>query len=348
MYERLNVDDESVKYFINSNNILCREFIRDNLESVIQIIVPYKLITELLKLAHDITNSGHLGVVKTKDRLLLAGFYWPSVGKDVAYNCKTCDVCQRTNKSCVKYKAQMLKPPVIDQPFYRISIDIVGPIAKPTKKGSVFILTVVDHATSWPEAYPLPDHKASTVAKCMIEYFSRFGLVNECLHDLGSEFTSELFQVFLDYFGIDQLKCTVMHPQTNGIVESFHRCLKDMLKGFVDQYSDDWDEASPFLLFAYHEVPLATYGYSPFELVYGRHVRGLLNTVFDNWWEDEGKKVSKSVASYMQNFRDKVQCSLDIMYNKKKQLKKRLKRVTTSLLEKYVISREILCLFYNL
>ena len=117
----------------------------------------------MLKLAHDIASSGHLGVVKTKDRLLLAGFYWPSIGKDVTYYFKT------------KYKAQMLKPPVIDRPFYRISIDIVGPIAKPTIKGSVFILTVVDHATSWPEAYPLPDHKASTVAKCMIEYFSRFG-----------------------------------------------------------------------------------------------------------------------------------------------------------------------------
>ena len=107
--------------------------------------------------------------------------------------------------------------PVIDQPFYRISIDIVGLIAKSTKKGSVFILTIVDHTTSWPEAYPLPDHKASTVAKCMIEYFSRFGLVNECLHDLGSEFTSELFQVYLDYFDINQLKCTVMNPQTNGL-----------------------------------------------------------------------------------------------------------------------------------
>ena len=133
------------------------------------------------------------------------------------------------------------------------------------KKGSVFILTVVDHAKSWPEAYPLSDHKASTVAKCMIEYFSRFGLVNECLHDLGSEITSRLFQIFLDYFGIGQLKCTVMHPQTNGIVEHFHRCLKEMLKGFVDQYSDDWDETLPFLLFAYREVPTTTYGFSPFE-----------------------------------------------------------------------------------
>ena len=45
-----------------------------------------------------------------------------------------------------------------------------------------------------------------------------------------------------------------------------------MLKGFVDQYSDDWDEALPFLLFAYREVPIAMYDFSPFELVYGRHI----------------------------------------------------------------------------
>ena len=148
LYERLNFDDKNVKYFINNNGVLCREYVRDNLESVIQIVVPYKLRTDLLKLAHDIASSGHLGVVKTKDRLLLTGFYWLSIGKDDAYYCKTCDVCQRTNKSCVKYKTQMVKPPVIDQPFYRIFIDIKGPIAKSNKKGSVFILTVVDHATS--------------------------------------------------------------------------------------------------------------------------------------------------------------------------------------------------------
>ena len=70
-----------------------------------------------------------------------------------------------------------------------------------------------------------------------------------------------------------------------------------MLKDFVDKYSNDWDEVLPFLLFAYREVPIATYGFSPFEFVCGRHIRGPLNTVFDNWWEDERKQVSKSVMS---------------------------------------------------
>ena len=78
------------------------------------------------------------------------------------------------------------------------------------------------------------------------------------MYDLGSEFTSESFQIFLDFFGINQLKCTIIHPQTNGIVEQFHKCLKDMLKGFVDKFSDYWDDALTFLLLAYRKVPVAT------------------------------------------------------------------------------------------
>lgn len=35
-----------------------------------------------------------------------------------------------------------------------------------------------------------------------------------------------------------------------------------------------WDDLLPYLLFAYHEVPQASTGFAPFELVYGRSVRG--------------------------------------------------------------------------
>ena len=57
--------------------VLCVANVRDNL-GVIQIIVPYKLRAELLKLAYNIPSSGYLGVIKNKDRLLLGlvVIYW--------------------------------------------------------------------------------------------------------------------------------------------------------------------------------------------------------------------------------------------------------------------------------
>ena len=48
-----------------------------------QIVVPMKCRSAVLCLVHDIPLSGHLGVEKTKDRIL-KNYYWPGIFKDVA------------------------------------------------------------------------------------------------------------------------------------------------------------------------------------------------------------------------------------------------------------------------
>ena len=58
-----------------------------------QIVVPTPLRSNLLSLAHETPAAGHLGVAKTKDRLL-RHFYWPSVSRDTRNFCRSCDVCQ--------------------------------------------------------------------------------------------------------------------------------------------------------------------------------------------------------------------------------------------------------------
>ena len=45
--------------------------------------------------------------------------------------------------------------------------------------------------------------------------------------------------------------------------------------------SSFWDKLIPYVLFAYREVPQESTGFSPFELLYGREVRGPL----ESWWE---------------------------------------------------------------
>jgi hypothetical protein len=132
-------------------------------------------------------------------------------------------------KESAKSKAPLQLPPIIGQPFQRISIDIVGPL-KPCSDGSRFILTIMDHATRWPHAYPLLRHTAADVADAMINYFTLFGLCNELLSDLGSDFMSELFQIFLHKLGVKQIRCSSAHPQSNGIIERMHATLKRILK----------------------------------------------------------------------------------------------------------------------
>ena len=64
-----------------------------------------------------------------------------------------------------------------------------------------------------------------------------------------------------------------------------------MLKKFVSRNQKDWDQYLPYLLFAYREVPQETTGFSPFELLYGRRVRGPLDVLREEWIGDRGTAV---------------------------------------------------------
>ena len=64
------------------------------------------------------------------------------------------------------------------------------------------------------------------------------------------------------------------HPQTDGLVKRFNKTLKSMLRKVLEGEKKSWDKMLPYVLFAYREVPQATIGFSPFELLYGREVWG--------------------------------------------------------------------------
>ena len=61
----------------------------------------------------------------------------------------------------------------------RVAIDLMGPLPK-TDSDNQWILVVGDYHTKWMEAYALPDAKAVTVARKLVEEFiSRFGVPTE-------------------------------------------------------------------------------------------------------------------------------------------------------------------------
>ena len=70
-----------------------------------------------------------------------------------------------------------------------------------------------------------------------------------------------------------------------------------MLKKFVENQIDNWDKYLPYVLFAYREVPCQSTSYSPFELLYGRSVRGPFSLIKETWVCKES--LPKSVISYV-------------------------------------------------
>ena len=51
----------------------------------------------------------------------------------------------------------------------------------------------------------------------------------------------------------------------------------------MDHGQADWDDYVLYLIFAYQVVPQETINFSPFELLYGRRIRGPLDVLKESW-----------------------------------------------------------------
>ena len=63
-----------------------------------------------------------------------------------------------------------------DRPFDKIAIDLVTNCETSTS-GNKHILTIIDHLTGWPEAFPIPDKSADTIVATFI---NEYLLVHMC------------------------------------------------------------------------------------------------------------------------------------------------------------------------
>ena len=197
----------------------------------------------------------------------------------------------------------MVSMPLIEQPFQQIAMDVVGPLPC-TQRGNRFILSICDYATRYPEAIALPSVEAPRVAKELVSLFSHMGVPDKILTDQGTNFMSSLLEEVYYLLHIKRIRTTPYHPQTDGLVERFNGTLKGMLRKFVSRNQKDWDQYLPYLLFAYREVPQETTGFSPFELLFGRRVRGPLDVLKEEWTGDRGTAVP--VATHVVEMRERL------------------------------------------
>uniref|UniRef100_A0A8C2FJY0 Integrase catalytic domain-containing protein n=1 Tax=Cyprinus carpio TaxID=7962 RepID=A0A8C2FJY0_CYPCA len=108
--------------------------------------------------------------------------------------------------------------------------------------------------------------------------------------------------------GINSIQTSPYHPQTDSLVERFNQTLKTMLRKLVSDTGKDWDKWLSFLLYAYREVPQASTGFSPFELVYGWSLQGPLDLLRRSWealtTSAEGEH---GIVQYILQMRDRLE-----------------------------------------
>ena len=182
----------------------------------------------VMKLAHESIMSGHLAKKRTIQKVL-AKFFWPGMNSDIKRFCKSCNISQRTIAKGRNTKAPLRSMPVIDTPFQRVAIDLVGPLELRTDNKNKYILTLVDYAIRYPEAVALSFIETETVAETLVSIFSRVGVPKEILTDMGCQFTKALMKEVSRLLSFKQLVTYPYHPICNGLVERLNYTLKKML-----------------------------------------------------------------------------------------------------------------------
>ena len=321
--------EESDGYFSQGGILMHRRFIKaehNGTRYVDRNVVPESYRNEILRVAHTIPLSGHMGFAKTLDRIG-AHFSWPGLSSDVRKFCATCPQCQLVARKLKSHRAPLRPVEVVTEPFKKIAIDIVGELPRSTS-GYKYILTIVDYATRYPEAVPLRTTNSKAIADALIQYFSKVGIPDEIVSDQGSNFMSKLMAQLYEQLGINKIKTSIYHPQANGLVERFNGTLKAMLKKFVGEHVQAWERYLPYLLFAYREVPYESTGYSPFELLYGRTVRGPLAIVKERWIEK--KPTEGNIVSHVLEIRRRLATMQKVVKQNLKQAQSKQKRVYDS------------------
>jgi len=226
-------------------------------------LVPVQQRRTVFETVHNLAHPG----IRASRRMVTSRFIWEGCAKDVVSWVRECQGCN-TGKVTVQENTAVQPIPLPSMRFQHVHVDIVGPL--PTSgEGFTHLLTVVDRTTRWPEAMPLHSTTAEAVADAYIHgWVARFGVPETVTTDRGTQFMSATWKSVCNQLGSRHIATTSYHPQSNGMVERFHRQLKEALR--ARNCGTAWADHLPWALLGLRAALKEDSAVSAAEAVYGK------------------------------------------------------------------------------
>ena len=201
-------------------------------------------------------------------------FWWPGMTRDLRNRIKKCGRCR-------KYEAAPpvapMKPLTCSGPGELLHVDFTSiEETVPLKEDPVIhnVLVLQDHFSKYVVAYVVKDQTARTAAETLRNgYFRLFGAPAYLVSDQGKAFTGHVIMHLCELYGVQKLRTSPYHAQTNGQVERMNQMIIRMIGKMEEDRKACWSEYLPELLLAYNATSSAVTGYSPYYLLFGRRPR---------------------------------------------------------------------------
>jgi transposase InsO family protein len=226
----------------------------------------------------------HAGKYKMLQHLKHTAWHLEGVNELVADVVRLCDVCatskfyppaasgwQRADDTG-KLGAHHLVPTAFND---IVHADHVGALLNGDGTAS-HILSMTDGFTRWPEAVVVPDLSARTTVDAIHRlWISRYGPPARLVSDRGGAFVNGEVEEMAKAWGIELVRTTSHHAQSNGLEERAHGSLLSMLRADMLQRGvapERWPDALSRALFAMRATANRVTGESPARLVLGYEI----------------------------------------------------------------------------
>ena len=240
-------------------------------EIVFQFVIPQRHQGTTLDGCHqEVAHQGQ----RHSTALMQECFWWPGMTQDLRNHIKKCGHCR-------KYEAAPpvvpMKPLTCSEPGELLHVDFTSiEEMVPLKEEPVIcnVMVLQDHFSKYIVAYVVKDQTARTAAKTLRNgYFELFGAPAYLISDQRKAFMGHIITHLCELYGVQKLRTSPYHTQTNGQVECMNQTIIRMIRKLEEDKKACWFEHLPELLLAYNTTCSTVTRYSPYYLLFGRRPR---------------------------------------------------------------------------